>query len=267
MITKDAVERAQQDVLDAKASLDKIEPRLLPSHEAGAVLAAARGRVTIAEARHIELSDQYDAEQAEMAARPDKERAAAKDIAHAERELQASRDRLAAAAGAAQRALVELMDAAEGHNERVRQVADLLATHGLRVDEGYDHTTAGALGRTPAARLKGTWWTSVEPSNVLAWVIHRVGLGRLASDNGITWYAGQLCNKLFDRRDDGLLAAVEAVSGSSNRPERVVLQRGGDVQGATVGLSEYDRKEQERIRDLQWVALPKSLAKLNGPVK
>jgi len=228
MVTEQDIERAGTALDEAQAgvlALTSAWRHIIPSRERGAALAAAQGRMVLAEQALEGLIQQRELEQAELAARPGREKDAGKYIATAGKDLEASRARIAAAAEAAQSAMVELLDAAQAHNALVYQTAGELAAQGLAVDQDHDHQTAGAIaGGKPIVRLKGSWWPSVQSNTLLAWVTYRVAEARLSRTDALTsflrFFGGQ---RQLAARSDGLLAQVPDVP-EVPRVERVRVE-------------------------------------------
>ncbi len=233
-----AIERAAEDLKNAEQAP--------PERWAGELWTAARGRLSQAQAALTRLRKQQTDEQAELAARPDIEKSAAKYISAAAKDLDASRTRIATAANAVQADLVELLDAVAAHNGLVYQDTTELAALGLMGVQGVDHQTSGAVvsGR-PELRIRGTWWPSVEASTLVAWVVHRVAVARLGRRHGLArhllFFAGRYS---FDRRTDGLLDAVAEVPALD---VDLPTGRAAPFEPPRVGFrSDFDRQEAEK---------------------
>lgn len=261
MITLQDIERAETVLNEAEEALADLGParrRLLPNRETGAIRAAAEGRVGLAADQLEALTEQRAAEQAALADRPDRERAAGKYVAEVSKDLTASRKRVTAAAAAAQAALVELVDAGGAHNELVTRVAAELDSQGLALDDGagIEHETGGTRG---AVRIKGAWWLSAgDPATLAVWALHRVAVARLRRAHGLIGYLRFFGRRdLLDARTDGLLDAVPDVPGAELREMPRV--RCAQVTGAPVALSDWARKDEMRRREVTYAKPNRSL--------
>jgi hypothetical protein len=149
---------------------------------------------------------QYIADQAHAAV----EKAAKQDLDTLAAQLIESRTRVGRASNTAVKALADLYDAAQAHDDLVRRGAEQLRGRGL----AYDDVTYEAEGRTwetggtdnGAVLLRGAWWLPLSPASVFmraAWGAARSRSGdradltrRLANFFGVD---------RLDSRPDGLL--------------------------------------------------------------
>ncbi|MWA05816.1 hypothetical protein F8568_036770 [Actinomadura sp. LD22] len=264
MITEDDIRRAELELAEAQDALAELGPgrrfAWLTGRESGAVRAARVGWVDQAAERLEALRAQYAAERADLADRPAREKAAGKVVADAGKALEASRKRVTDAAAAAQAAMVELLDAGAAHDELVQHTAAELVRCGLPLSDGsgVDHQTGGTRG---AVRLRGAWWTGVEPSSLAVWVLHRVAVARLPRLHGLTRHLQHFGRRLeLDARPDGLLDKVPALAAA--RVRELPRPEIGEVHGAPVVFADdYERGKAERqAREAVKVGRPVSLA-------
>lgn len=217
-ITAEMVAEAEVEVTEAERVRAEAEQALMDAPNStvkSTELAAALKRVAQARANARELAEEHArqmaAEQA-AATREELEKAAAKDIAVAGKELKAARGKLEDAAEAAQRALVELMQQTEAYDALVERHADVLARQGLGLDgeSGGGGSFAGAT-----VKARGVVYEAAGSGAVLAFVAHRVAEARLPHPNymvGVLQYnVGCL---VPEDRGDGLLSGLPV-------PERV----------------------------------------------
>lgn len=146
-----------------------------------------------------------------------------KEIAVAGKELKAARGRLEDAAVAAQRALVELMQQAEGYDAAVAQHAGVLALLGLDTSgaSGGAETFVGA-----EVKVRGAAYLTAGSGSVLAHVVHRVAEARLPHPSymvGVLEY--NMGRVVPEEREDGLLSGLEAPA-RRVFPELARLKRG-----------------------------------------
>lgn len=243
MITEDQITRAEQAAAAAQAWLEKMAPMLADTADGGAVLAAAQGRLEIATGRLARLREQFAAEREAIAARPGVEKAAAKYVEQASADLRKSRALVVGLANTAQDALEALNKAAEDHDALVRQTAGELAAKGLTLVEGADFQTGGS--RDGGVRLRGQWWLPLNSVQLVSWVGARVGQ---ALAGGLVRVFGHP----MERRGDGLLSDVatpRVVPVAWKWPTR------GAVEGAPVGISDYDRERERRNREVKTVTM------------
>lgn len=227
MATPQDIARVAAELEAAENTVHTLRRKRFISPEAGAAYAAAKGRIELATAELERLNDEWEAEQQALADRPDLEKAAAKEVTAAQKQLEASRQALTDAAGRAQQALVEVGTAAEAHNALIAQHAAALAVRGLRLEESHDHQTGG--GRQ-GARVRGAWWLPVDASTLLVWVMHRAAAAVLPDRHhlvGSLKYAHG--RHQFDVRADRPLAGVpdlpkRPVAPPALRPEGVDMR-------------------------------------------
>lgn len=248
MITEQDIERAETALDEAQAgvlALTSAWRHIIPSRERGAALAAAHGRRVLAEQALEGLTQQRKLDQAEIDGRPDREKAAGKYIATARKGLEVSQARIAAAAEAAQTALVELLDAAQAHNALICQTAGELAAQGFTPMEGQDLQTVGiAAGNKFTARLRGSWWLQVDVAGLVPWLAHRVALARLGRVHGLTLQMLAMSRVArLDRRPDGMLAGV---ADPPALPMVKPLKVERAMPKSPVGIPEWKRELMER---------------------
>lgn len=246
MITETQLQQARSAVEQAQAAVTLTEG-LRPTETSGLPLANAKGRLQQAQKALRRLEAQAATDRAELAARPQREADAAGLVDAATGELDKSRARFTKAATAAQKALVELVDAAGTHSDLVRQRAAQLTAAGLVLRDDVDHPTGG--GRD-VVKLNGQEWPTVEPGVLLAWITYRVAAARLPRRYGLADYLrywhGKDLKHLQDHRADllaGMPAPATATHPEPMRPTHV------PAQGAPViWRDEFSRREAERRR-------------------
>ncbi|AEY90750.1 hypothetical protein SHJG_5482 [Streptomyces hygroscopicus subsp. jinggangensis 5008] len=217
-ITAEMVAAAEAEVTAAEHARNEAEAALMKSPTStvkateltAALRQVAQTRANAAELRQAH-AEQVAAERA-AATREELEKAAAKDIAAAGKELKAARGRLEEVAEAAQRVLVELMRQAEAYDGLVQRHADVLAGQGLDLDgeSGGGNSFSGST-----VKARGAVYESAGSGAVLACVTHRVAEARLPQPNYMVGVLQYNCGRLVpEDRADGLLSGLLA-------PERV----------------------------------------------
>ncbi|MFI1394088.1 hypothetical protein [Streptomyces sp. NPDC020681] len=217
MITQEDIARVALELEQAEDTVTKLRLKRYITSAAGASYAAAKGRIELVRGELERLNVQYEAEQQALADRPDVEKAAAKEIGAAKKELEASHDALATAASTAQQALLDLYGAAEAHNALIARHSAALTVRGLAVEEGRDHQTGG--GRD-GLRIRGVWWVPVQSVALLTWVTDQVAAVCWPRGTGMRSATGR---HALERRSDGLLgkvAKLPAPAPAEPRPKR-----------------------------------------------
>lgn len=214
MITDEQISQARTEAQAAEQVRDEAESAVAAAPYSDfaastltrAIRAASRARSNANELQAQQALDK--AKQLAVATREELEKAAGKFVGQAERELKASRARVAAAAAASQKALIELLDAAGEHDALVRQHAAELRARGLAFeDDGIDYNTGGV--RSGALRLRGQWHIPVDPGSLLGRLVYRVAEARLPRLHPVS--AELKVHQLrAASRPDGLLEGVEA---------------------------------------------------------
>ncbi|MCM1939482.1 hypothetical protein NC239_14785 [Streptomyces sp. G3] len=213
---------------------------------AGAEYAAAKGRIELATDALADLTAQYDAEQAALADRPNREKAEAKFLDGAARALGKADDRITAALDAAQAALVELVDAVQARSTLVQETHSQMAARGfqLRDGDGMPAHQTGTEQRLdgPVVSLRGRRWTPLQPLPLLDWLKHRVMAARMPGTE--PGWCGTCRN--VEGRDDSITDRVKDAP-AVPRPEPVRV-RTGVLPGAIAYISDvahYERKIEE----------------------
>ncbi|MQY04131.1 hypothetical protein [Actinomadura macrotermitis] len=210
MITCEDIERAAGELQAANSAAEALGPlhRFMPPTDAQA---AAQREVEAAAGRLEALTARRDAEQAEVAERGRREKAAGKYLTAAAAELEASRRKVAAAAADAQQALVALLSAGAEYDAAVCHHAADLVARGLPLDDevGAEYETGGGRGKV---RIRGKWTLGVDPSVVVLWVLSRVAHAQLPR-RAVVWAPPPAIgpHRLLNGRVDGLLDDVPAV--------------------------------------------------------
>lgn len=156
------------------------------SEQAALNLTEASKRAAQISASAREMRQAYDAQTTPAQAEAERrrmEKAAAAEIGAAGKELEERRKAMEKAAEVAQKALVELLDAAFAYNGAVGTHAKVLTAKGLGVSLlGPRPSTGGGQGLGgPVVVLDREQWTQVDAGAVAVWVVHRVGAARLPS--------------------------------------------------------------------------------------
>ncbi|GHF57742.1 hypothetical protein [Streptomyces griseosporeus] len=213
-ITAEMVAQAEAEVAEAERVRAAAEEALMESPNStvkSTELAAALKRVAQCRVNARELREAYDAQvEAERSAatREELEKAAAKEIAAAGKELKAARGRLEDAAEAAQKALVDLMKQAEGYDAAVERHAGVLAGAGL----GLDGESGGAARFFDCVvKARGAVYESAGSQAVLMHVVHRVAAARLPHPCPAVGLLEYNTGRLVpENREDGLLSGLPA---------------------------------------------------------
>lgn len=204
MITEQQVYAAGHEVARAEAAVAEARPRRWTSPKGRADYKAAEAALASAQTRLGERTTQWEAQQLYATERPEREKAAAKDIVVMGKELAASRKKVSAAAASAQQALLDLADAAQAHNALVDQHGAALTVRGLGLEPGQDHETGATRD---CLRLRGTWWMPVDVTTLLDWVAKRVRSSKVP--HGTMRLISSVAANL-DQRSDQLLDEVPA---------------------------------------------------------
>ncbi|MFD5506993.1 hypothetical protein ACFWIB_04350 [Streptomyces sp. NPDC127051] len=209
MATQQDIARVALELEEAEATAEKLRRKRFISLGAGAAYSAAKGRIELATQELERLNAEWEAEQQALADRPDVEKAAAKAIAAAQKELEASRKAMAEATARAQQALVELGEAANSHNALIARHSAALAVRGLRLEDAHDHQTGGGM---KGLRVRGAWWLPVEAPTLLVWVVHRAAAAVLPPRHRFTESLKYAYGRYqLDTRGDRPLAGVPAL--------------------------------------------------------
>lgn len=227
MATPQDIARVALELEEAEATVEKLRRKRFINSEAGAAYSAAKGRIELAQQELERLNAEYEAEQQCLAARPDLEKSVTKDIAAAQKQLEASRKNLTDAAARAQQALVDVGVAAEAHNALIAQQSAALAVRGLRLEDNHDHQTGGG---PKGARVRGAWWLPVDASTLMVWVMHRAATAVLPDRHHLVGSLKYAYGRhAFDARTDRPLAGVPDLpkrppAPSILRPEAIDLR-------------------------------------------
>ncbi|MFE5218405.1 MULTISPECIES: hypothetical protein [unclassified Streptomyces] len=215
MITITAADVEQAESQAAAAERERValelELKAKPFSEiTGRKLTDASMQAAQLAARATTLREQHEREvAAKRESREELEKAAAKDVVAAGKDLKAARGRLEDAAEAAQRALVELMRQAEAYDVVVGQHADVLVGRGLDLggESGGGRSFDGA-----SVKVRGTVYESAGAGAVLVHVAHRVAEARLPYPNHMVGILEYNCGRLVpEERGDGLLSGLSRV--------------------------------------------------------
>lgn len=206
MVTEHDLDQARQALAAAERNLT--EEQDFAGGQTSTRLSLAHQWHRDAQAELADLEARF-AEQREAAERPAREVEAAPLIGQAGKALKASAGRVRAAVEAAQAALVELLDAAAGHDALAAACARDLMERRLTLDAGHEHQTGGKLrssfgGGSAVVRLNGAWHMGVAPADVLAWAVGQVEAARLGRPR-------PFASRVLDGRADALLAGVAPV--------------------------------------------------------
>ncbi|MFE0844913.1 hypothetical protein [Streptomyces rochei] len=255
MIREEQLQELRDQI--AKDEAVVAELRLKRFVGAGATYAAAKGRIELATDALADLTAQYEAEQATLADRPNREKAEAKFLDGAARALGKADDRITAALDAAQTALVELMDAVQARGSLVEETHAQMAARGFQLRDGdgmpaHDTGTEQRLDG-PLVSIRGRRWTPLRPLPLVDWLTHRVTDARLPS------MAPGWCGtcRSVENREDSVTHGVKAAP-AVPRPKPVAPLRGGPVFQAPVYLREsvdyYERKiDEEELQSMtEW---------------
>ncbi|MFD7982120.1 hypothetical protein ACFV4M_01905 [Kitasatospora indigofera] len=226
-ITEEQIARAEADAAAAISTRTDAEAAL-----AEQPYSETRAKALTAAVQHAAHLTAYagrlrsEWEERTAAAKEDRsvlEKAAAKQINQADKELKASKGSVVEAAAAAQQAVVRLMDAVVAHDALVRSHGPVLAGLGLTFNEGQPEYETGSS--RSGVKVRGQWWTQVEAGVVAGWLLHRVAEARLPRMNALVG-ALRPCRKTVDGRPDGLFAGVESPAKVEfPRPPRVEFPR------------------------------------------
>lgn len=252
------ISKKQLDELQEQIDKDEkliAELRLKRFIGAGETYSAAKGRIALAQDVLDDLTAQYEAEQAVIGNRPNVEKAEAKYLDGAARALVKADDRIRAALEAAQKSLMEVIEATKDRAALVDETAAQMAARGFTlrddVDEQPHETGAERQLSGTVVRIRGRWWAPLAPLALVDWLQHRVIAARMP--NVIMPFCLS-CRNLEERSDnitDGVpdVPAVP-VAPPPVRPARVRL-------GAPVYIYSADEAERRIDEDeLQWTSMP-----------
>ncbi|MGW7440605.1 hypothetical protein [Streptomyces sp. NPDC054849] len=246
MATPQDIARVAAELEEAENTVDSLKRKRYISPAAGAAYSAAKGRIELATQELERLNAEYEAEQQALAGRPDLEKAAGKDITAAQKQLEASRQTLTEALTRAQQGLAELTAAAGAHNALIERHSAALAVRGLRLEDEHEHQTGGG---PKGARIRGTWWTPVEPTSLLVWVMHRVASAALPERHQLIGSLKFAYGRyLFERQAADLLAGVPELPrrqlAPQLRPEVVDMRPPAYIQSVQLAKEEISRQLQ-----------------------
>lgn len=213
-ISEEQVAAAEAEVSEAERGRATAEEALMAAPNStvkAAELAGALKRMAQCRANVRELREAFEAQVAaerSAATREELEKAAAKEIAAAGKEVKAARGKLEDAATAAQRALVELMRQTEAYDEVVVRHAGILSSLGLDASgaSGGADTFVGGV-----VKVKGDVHHTAGSGSVLAHVVFQVAEARLPQPNymaGVLQY--NMGRIVPEEREDGLLSGLES---------------------------------------------------------
>ena len=165
--------------------------------------ASLRAAQLAAEAREVRAKQARQVAELK-ASRQELERAAAKEIRQADREVEAERKKLVVAAAEAQAAIEKLMVQAVAYSSVVDRHAEVLAGQGLDLggDNGGGRGMSGLVLRVGGRRCE-----SVDSGAVALWVVRRVATARLPHLHNVRGLMEGMARG-FRARFDQLLAGV-----------------------------------------------------------
>lgn len=212
MITDIDIETAEVAASVAAAALDAAE-REAAGSDPNTVSEPLIGRLTRAGVtarqagvRLTQLRQRRQEQDAALAARRAAEKAAKGELDTADTELAASRDRVATAVVAAEKALRGLLATAAGHDELVRRHAAALVARGLPLADGLDveHATGGAANG--CLRLRGAHWLPLSAPAVFMRTAHGVAAAVYGDRHDLARRLARFVGVAeLDTRRDGLL--------------------------------------------------------------
>ncbi|MFF7192653.1 hypothetical protein ACFZAM_02905 [Streptomyces sp. NPDC008079] len=211
MFTEDQITAAEAEAATAERALEAAKAALdaapysdvAAGHFATAAQDAARKSANARELREA-LTEQAAAVQL-AATREEREKAAGKQITAAGRELEAGHKEVVRRAEAAQQALAELMAAATAYSDLTEAHGGALLAQGLDLGAGQAGARESYEGWE--VRVKGRSYLSVDPGQVSAYVLRRVGEARLSDMHWLLPRLWATC-VTFEDRADGIAASL-----------------------------------------------------------